>query len=114
MLKHLAVSTALQLGISIAKIADPNDVRALIRRMHPVTTEHELVRIGCSGDGGYLVPNDLDGITACFSPGVDNRATFEETLIARDIPCHLADASVNFNPIKDETKSTFLKNTLAC
>lgn len=77
--------------------------------MHPVTTEHELVRIGCSGDGGYLVPNDLDGITACFSPGVDNRATFEETLIARDIPCHLADASVNFNPIKDETKSTFLK-----
>ena len=27
--------------------------------------------IGGAGDGGYLVPDDLDGIEYCFSPGVN-------------------------------------------
>lgn len=51
------------------------------------------------GDGGYLIPDDLEGISACFSPGVDDRATFETSLIARGIPCFLADASVDKAPI---------------
>jgi hypothetical protein len=67
-----------------------------------------LVRLGCAGDGGYLVPDDIDGIDACFSPGVDNRATFEEALLARGLRCHLADGSVERGPL-DDRSCTFLK-----
>jgi hypothetical protein len=111
MLKYFAVSTAFKLGFSIAKMTPNEDVKALLQQLHPMTTEHELIRIGCAGDGGYLVPDDLDGIGACFSPGVDNRATFEEALLRRGIRCHLADASVDRNPI-DDKRCTFLKKYL--
>ena len=46
----------------------------------PVTTNHELIRIGNSGPGGYLVPNDLQGISAVFSPGCAKQWTFEKDL----------------------------------
>lgn len=108
MLKYVAVSTALRLGISIAKITPKEEVHALLRRLYPVATEYELVRLGCAGDGGYLVPDDLDDIDACFSPGVDSRATFEEALLARGLRCHLADGSDECNPVVSEN-CTFLK-----
>jgi len=36
------------------------------------------------------------------SPGVDNRATFETSLIERGIPCYLVDGSVDAAPIKGD------------
>lgn len=110
-MKYFAVSTAFKLGFSIAKMSSNDDVKTLLRRLQPMATEHELARLGCAGDGGYLVPDDLDGIEACFSPGVDGRATFEEALLARGMRCHLADASVDHNPIEDG-HSTFVKKYL--
>src|SRR3974390_593136 len=71
----------------------------LIKSLHPVCTEHPLIRLGTPGDGGYLVPDDLEGITACFSPGVDNRPSFESSVIARGIPCFLADGAIRTAPI---------------
>lgn len=59
----------------------------------------ELIRCGEAGDGGYILPDDLDGLAACFSPGVDRIATFETAMIARGLPCFLADASVEAAPI---------------
>jgi hypothetical protein len=61
-------------------------------------TGHSLVRVGGSGDGGYLVPDDLDGIEACFSPGVANTATFELEMARRGITSFLADYSVDGPP----------------
>jgi hypothetical protein len=43
----------------------------------PRRTEFELVRLGGSGDGGYLVPDDLTGIGHVFSPGVADSWQFE-------------------------------------
>jgi hypothetical protein len=40
-------------------------------------------------------------IVACFSPGVGALAAFEAALVARGIPCYLADASVAGPPIAD-------------
>lgn len=111
MLKYIAVSTAFRFGFAIAKTTPMHDLRALIGRLSPVTTEHDLIRVGCDADGGYLVPDDFDGIVACFSPGVDNRATFEEALLQRGIRCHLADASVDRNPLDDD-RSSFSKRYL--
>jgi len=70
----------------------------LLKDLRPVKTKYELIRFGGDNDGGYLVPNDLDGITACFSPGVADNATFEKDLLERGILSHLADASVDGPP----------------
>lgn len=88
--------------MTIDKRTPPSDLMKFIGRLHPVETELPLIRLGCDADGGYLVPDDLDEISACFSPGVDNRATFEQDLLDRGIRCHLADATVDKNPIDDE------------
>lgn len=74
------------------------ELNELIQSLRPVKTNFELIRIGGANDGGYLVPNDLAGITACFSPGVDVTATFEKDLWDRGIGSHLADASVDGAP----------------
>lgn len=58
-----------------------------------------LVRVGGAQDGGYLIPDDLAGLEACFSPGVANVATFEEAMLSRGVPCHMVDGSVPQAPI---------------
>ena len=70
-----------------------------MRTVSPVATEHQLVRIGGSADGGYLVPDDLAGISALFSPGVADTADFESVFAARGVPCFLADYSVDAPPV---------------
>ncbi|WQT17254.1 hypothetical protein FNE54_05070 [Helicobacter pylori] len=53
-------------------------VEGFIKSLHPIKTEHELVRWGAKHDGGYLIPNDFEGIRALFSPGVGGESAFEE------------------------------------
>lgn len=74
------------------------EVLSFMRRTAPVDAGMPLRRIGSSGDGGYLVPDDLDGIAAVFSPGVDATADFEREFADRGVPCFLADASVSGPP----------------
>ncbi len=45
--------------------------------LRPFDVGHPLIRIGAFSDGGYLVPSDLQGIKACFSPGVSQQSSFE-------------------------------------
>jgi hypothetical protein len=71
----------------------------LIQRVRPVSSPFPLVRIGGPGDGGYLVPDDLNGITACFSPGVADSASFELGMAELSIPSFMADYSVNGPPV---------------
>jgi hypothetical protein len=66
----------------------------------PAKAPVPLLRFGGQFDGGYLVPDDLDGITACFSPGVKDSADFELDVAARGIPCFLADYSVDKSPVE--------------
>jgi hypothetical protein len=101
-MKMLVIRMLAKLGISVARCVDVQFVRHLIERMRPVSTDKGLIRIGGDGDGGYLVPDDLDGIVACFSPGVGTIATFETALVARGVPCYLADASVAGPPTADK------------
>jgi len=100
-MKRAVVRILATFGISVSRCVDIQFVRRLIERLHPVTTDKELIRIGGEGDGGYLVPDDLDGVVACFSPGVGAVASFEAALVARGTPCYLADAFVAGPPIPD-------------
>jgi hypothetical protein len=74
-------------------------VHALIRKLMPQDCGKDLIRVGGKGDGGYLIPDDLDGIEYCFSPGVGTLSTFENDLADRKIKCFLADYSVDSLPI---------------
>lgn len=70
----------------------------LLKSLWPVKTKYELIRIGANEDGGYLIPDDLEGITTCFSPGVGTIASFEEQLLTMGISSHLCDGSVSQPP----------------
>ncbi len=74
----------------------------LVRRMWPITTTCTLDRFGGDTDGAYLMPDDLEGIEAVFSPGVSTVATFEEQMAERGIDCYLADASVTAPPVMND------------
>jgi len=67
--------------------------------MTPVISNHKLIRVGGDSDGSYLVPDDLDGVTMCFSPGVSIEADFEFQLANRGMKCYLADYSVDEAPL---------------
>ena len=57
------------------------EIRATVDKIVPVNGGIPLIRLGGEGDGGYLVPDDLQGIEACFSPGVNNFKDFEDSLV---------------------------------
>ena len=77
------------------------DLLYLISRLQPVETDRELIRIGGESDGGYLVPNDLGGIEACFSPGVGGKSKFELDCADVGMKIFMADASVEAPAILD-------------
>ena len=63
--------------------------------LRPLNTGKKLIRVGSKADGGYLVPDDFDGIKACFSAGVADDSTLELDMARRGIKCFLADYSVD-------------------
>ena len=86
-------------GVYFGKKTSIKELNMFFRNIRPITTEHELIRLGEKSDGGYLVPNDLIGITACFSPGVSAEVHLEEELARRNIKSFMADYSIESLPI---------------
>ncbi len=96
--KELVIERLLPYAFLDAPASD-EDIRAVLRRLQPLPSERPLRRIGGPGDGGYLVPNDLDGIVGCISPGVSSEVGFDLALAEMGIPVFLADASVPGPPV---------------
>ena len=88
-------------NIYFGKKSKDADFISFLKNSWPITTEHDLVRIGKEGDGGYLLPDDFDGISNCFSPGVSIEVHFEKDLANRGIKSFLADHSVDSLPIEN-------------
>ena len=84
------------------------DLNAFIERVRPRQTDKELIRLGPTGDGGYLVPNDLEGIEACFSPGVDTVSGFEKDCAEMGMRVFMADHSVE-TPAENHESFSFEK-----
>ncbi len=90
-------------GKSIADATDIKDLERFVEKFRPKSVGNKLIRIGGKGDGAYLLPDDLSGISACFSPGVDVSSTFEEELAERyDIKSYMADFSGDKPPIENK------------
>ena len=81
---------------AVTGAAPAASVAATLAALKPVAVDGKpLVRLGPAGDGGYLVPDDLDGLAACYSPGVSSESGFEAECARRGMDVFLADASVD-------------------
>jgi hypothetical protein len=109
--KQAARSAAEKSGYFTTHMTKEAALAPFVRSLRPVTTGHELIRIGGEGDGGYLLPDDLGGITHCFSPGVSTTATFEEAMLERGVHSFLSDYSVD-GPPASLKQCTFSKKFL--
>ncbi|HAV12217.1 MAG TPA: hypothetical protein DCX06_01810 [Opitutae bacterium] len=74
---------------------DDDRVQTLINSLHPIACDRGLMRIGSELDGGYLIPDDLDGVEHCFSPGVANASDLEHECAERGMGVFMADKSVD-------------------
>jgi hypothetical protein len=97
------------------EITRKDRVLSLIESLKPRKTNFDLIRLGPKGDGGYLVPNDLEGIDACFSPGVAEVSEFEFDCYNLGMKLFLADKSVvKPNLGIDADKYSFIKKYIGC
>jgi hypothetical protein len=96
--------------------AAPAEVVEVFEFLKPKASKTPLIRIGGDIDGSYLVPEDLDGIAACFSPGVNRIKYFEDFLADRyGIQSHMCDFTCHVEELKTPLKpgmQTFVKKWL--
>jgi hypothetical protein len=86
---------------------------SLIISLRPRKTDLLLVRLGPHGDGGYLVPDDLDGIYSLFSPGVSSISGFEKDCAPMGMKVYMADRSVDA-PAEAHESFEFTKKYIGC
>ena len=99
LLRSTSRSGLFAMGFHASRTSNMRDVQDLIEKLHPLDCGLDLIRVGSKGDGGYLIPNDLDGIEYCFSPGVSDLADFESQLADLNIKSFMADYSVASLPV---------------
>jgi len=93
-LKRRLLDQIENLGYVVQRHTPTAEMRALLDTLKPRDPGCAFVRLGGPHDGGYLIPDDLDGIVACFSPGVDQTSAFERDCLDRGMALYLSDASV--------------------
>jgi hypothetical protein len=84
-----------------------DEIKKFLNKIKIIDSGHKLIRIGANTDGGYLVPDILNEVEYCFSPGVANSVTFEDHLLKYNIKSFLADGTVTYNG-----KHDFIKKNL--
>ena len=97
-IKFIVLSLGLFFGVYISKLKPTSNktIEAFFTKLRENSAQVNLIRIGGGGDGGYLVPNDLNDIQFCMSPGVADSSSFEFQLASDyNIVCCLADFSVD-------------------
>ena len=87
--------------VMVGNAASQTEILRLVRSLLPVAVPGGLVRVGPPGDGGYLMPDDFEGIAACLSPGISNECGFDLAVADRGIPVIMADASRRRNHFSD-------------
>ncbi|MBW9204504.1 FkbM family methyltransferase [Mumia sp. zg.B17] len=115
------VTTASFFGVELDRKLAPrpastSEILEVFEILKPKASATPLIRVGGEIDGAYLVPDDLDGIAACFSPGVNRIKYFEDYLTDNyGIAAHMVDFSCDVDefvtPLR-EGKQTFAKKWL--
>ena len=89
-------------GIVLDVVTPRDKILSLLEKIKPFNTNHKLIRVGGNSDGGYLIPDDLHGVSASFSPGVSHTSDFEEHLADKRIRSYMADFSVSAPPVLND------------
>jgi hypothetical protein len=79
------------------KAPNSADLELTLCRLQPrhLPKNLSLIRLGGYDDGGYVMPDCLEGVFQCLSPGVGPSVSFESDLYNKyGIKSHLIDASV--------------------
>jgi hypothetical protein len=100
--------SASTIGYFPTKKTKQKDLQSLLAKLRPMTPEKGLIRIGPDDDGGYVVPNNLDGIQACYSPGVSTECRFDKACADMGMPVFMADQSVD-GPPEEHANFHFIK-----
>jgi len=108
LIKNIRLNSFGIAGKFVTDMTSSDDLHQLIKNLHPVETSKQLLRFGAPNDGGYLIPDDLEGISSCFSPGVAEVSDFENDCAKRGMNVFLADYSVE-NAARDNSRFHFTK-----
>jgi hypothetical protein len=100
-------------GLHVVERTDRDKLVNLVHRLGAIDAGLDLVRLGPRGDGGYLVPDDLEGMSTAFSPGVADESGFELALAKRGMHVHMADASVD-GPAARSDSFSFVRKNIGC
>ena len=85
---------------AVSRKTETEDIVSLIKKLALVSVAGiPLVRFGSAYDGGYLIPDDLDDIKACFSPGVGALIDFENDCLSKGMKVFLADNTIDANTL---------------
>ncbi len=92
-LSLLSLSPITFKGLRLSTLTPVHELIDLLSKLRPIENGFELIRIGKDSDGGYLIPNDLEGIKVCFSAGCNKDWDFEKDLEERfEIFSHIIDS----------------------
>ena len=100
------------LNLHIDSSINKKSIINLIELMKVRDLGFNLIRVGPNNDGGYLIPDILNEIEDCFSPGIGNIYEFEKELRTKNISLFLADNTVDKENIKID-KFDFIKKNLS-
>lgn len=94
----------------ISRITPKEEIWEFLEKFRPIDNGFSLIRVGGGGDGGYLVPDDLDKIQVCFSAGCDLNWSFEKNLgDTYNIHSHIIDSAdkkpLDLGPLQTFTSS---------
>jgi hypothetical protein len=96
------IDAIFKLGFFPTKSVNKSKLIQLIEKLRPVNTRHKMCRMGPEKDGGYVLPDDLDDINTCISPGVGDTVGFEKECANRGIDVVLADGTIEAPPCEHE------------
>lgn len=83
-------------GFVVSRASTRREIAETIGLLKPHSCAKPLIRVGAPTDGGYLLPDDLEGVTALFSPGVGTNWSFETALVdLAPMPAFLCDLNVD-------------------
>ena len=63
-----------------------SEILSLLKMLAPNDPEMGKVRVGSLGDGGYVLPDDLDQIDSVLSIGIGNEDSFDLHFAKKNIP----------------------------
>lgn len=88
--RRAAFSCLTSIGLTYSRQSSAIKIHDLFRKLWPIDAGISLKQCG-----DYLVPENIGDIDILFSPGVGLSSEFELQFANKNIPCYMADASVD-------------------